>query len=844
MMNTYWRVFFVLVFSFVLIVNLSAQTNLLPNGDFETMEPNFWTKLNDGLGGSQVSWATDEAAPLPWGVNPPTFYSLKVMKPGVTTAQVGWVSDNNADLYWNNGGGGDLYNLNFTAKTENVNTSPATQDAKIGVWYKFYDSGALLGEQFVEVDQTVASMDWTTYTGGLVVSTEPDCVIAVLVMEKDAAGTVWFENIDCNTNSGWTMGIFNGDAETPAGWMYWSSSDAINLCALVEDPNAHSGTHSVLLYEKDDSDDEFVYYSEPVPVTEGNWYKVGVWVKTDSVNTDSMYVPTNVIVGGDRDNYRISLCFFFHGPPLYTAWSDMGDQFLYIDQRDTTGWTHYIGIVQADVGAVGMSVRARFTSYPTGYAWFDDFTIEELDLNPNILTNGDFETMEPNFWTKLNDGLGGSQVSWATDEAAPLPWGVNPPTFYSLKVMKPGVTTAQVGWVSDNNADLYWNNGGGGDLYNLNFTAKTENVNTSPATQDAKIGVWYKFYDSGALLGEQFVEVDQTVASMDWTTYTGGLVVSTEPDCVIAVLVMEKDAAGTVWFENIDCNTNSGWTMGIFNGDAETPAGWMYWSSSDAINLCALVEDPNAHSGTHSVLLYEKDDSDDEFVYYSEPVPVTEGNWYKVGVWVKTDSVNTDSMYVPTNVIVGGDRDNYRISLCFFFHGPPLYTAWSDMGDQFLYIDQRDTTGWTHYIGIVQADVGAVGMSVRARFTSYPTGYAWFDDFTIEEADLVITSIEDDPVARTQIGNDFNLANNYPNPFNPVTIIEYKVPKRGNVSLHIYNMLGQKIRTLVDNIQNVGTYQVLWDGRDFNGKLVATGVYLYQLQGENALITKKMTFIK
>jgi hypothetical protein len=467
-----------------------------------------------------------------------------------------------------------------------------------------------------------------------------------------------------------------------------------------------------------------------------------------------------------------------------------------------------------------------------------------LSAQTNLLTNGDFETQEVNFWSMLNNGLGGAQVIWATDEAANSPWGINQKSLRSLKVVKGSATADMVGWLSVNNADLYWNNAGGGDLYNLTFAAKTSGVNTSPATEDAKIGVWYKYYAGGNLISEQFVEVDQTAADKDWTNYVGAVTVSTEPDSVIAVAVMGKDATGTVWFDNVDCNTNSGWTMGMFGGDAETPLGWMFWKESGHWNFCDMITDEGAHSGSNDILLYEADNNSDEMVYYSEPVPAKPDTWYKLGVWVQTDSVDTNSQWIASNAVP--NYVNNRVNVCFFFHKAPIYGNWDlTGGDQFFYIDQRDVQkGWTHYTVVALAPSDAAGLSVRARLNSFTTGYAWYDDFTIEEITLIATSIEDQPTPIAIISTDFQLANNYPNPFNPQTIIEFKVPQTGQVVLSVYNSLGQKIRTLVNETRPAGIYQVLWNGRDDYGNVVASGIYLYQLRGENALITKKMTFIK
>ena len=70
------------------------------------------------------------------------------------------------------------------------------------------------------------------------------------------------------------------------------------------------------------------------------------------------------------------------------------------------------------------------------------------------------------------------------------------------------------------------------------------------------------------------------------------------------------------------------------------------------------------------------------------------------------------------------------------------------------------------------------------------------------------------------------------------------MPETGQVKLAIFNVLGQKVKTLVDAHQLAGTYNVMWNGNDDAGNKMASGVYFYQLIGENALITKKMTLVK
>jgi hypothetical protein len=85
---------------------------------------------------------------------------------------------------------------------------------------------------------------------------------------------------------------------------------------------------------------------------------------------------------------------------------------------------------------------------------------------------------------------------------------------------------------------------------------------------------------------------------------------------------------------------------------------------------------------------------------------------------------------------------------------------------------------------------------------------------------------------------------NYPNPFNVVTSIKFTLPDAARVTLNIYNILGQKVTTLVDEEKSSGTHTVFWDGRDKSGVEVASGIYFYQLKAGDYKELKKMLLIK
>ncbi|RKX26129.1 MAG: hypothetical protein DRP47_08700 [Candidatus Zixiibacteriota bacterium] len=95
----------------------------------------------------------------------------------------------------------------------------------------------------------------------------------------------------------------------------------------------------------------------------------------------------------------------------------------------------------------------------------------------------------------------------------------------------------------------------------------------------------------------------------------------------------------------------------------------------------------------------------------------------------------------------------------------------------------------------------------------------------------------------------FTLRQNYPNPFNPTTTIEFSINGGENggmqrVSLDVFNILGQHVKSLIDRELPAGNHEVIWDASNDRGRQVATGIYLYKLQIDNNRQTKKMLFLK
>ena len=103
----------------------------------------------------------------------------------------------------------------------------------------------------------------------------------------------------------------------------------------------------------------------------------------------------------------------------------------------------------------------------------------------------------------------------------------------------------------------------------------------------------------------------------------------------------------------------------------------------------------------------------------------------------------------------------------------------------------------------------------------------------------------------TNVGNSakevprrFSLSQNYPNPFNPGTAIVFSLERTEPVTLSVFNLMGEKVATLVDGIKPAGEHRIYWNGRDVQGNLLPSGLYFYRLQTPSRTLTRKMTLIR
>ncbi|HFE64999.1 MAG TPA: T9SS type A sorting domain-containing protein [Caldithrix sp.] len=215
---------------------------------------------------------------------------------------------------------------------------------------------------------------------------------------------------------------------------------------------------------------------------------------------------------------------------------------------------------------------------------------------------------------------------------------------------------------------------------------------------------------------------------------------------------------------------------------------------------------------------------------------------YEKNIWYENDSLNSGSIWqIPlnplssevkvasNNLLPGGCviapfpwyfTAEKIDSLYFLSLVPGLFTEFW-FRDSVAFIDNMSVSGLTNDHCLLGWNEKTFGQNDIYLYLFYfPVGGT--EDAVIEQPRM------------------FRLFQNYPNPFNPETTIEYFLPKAVPVQLEIYNLLGQRVRTLVSGQKPAGEHQVSWDGRDYAGREVASGVYFYRLSVGNRFVQNRL----
>nr|MBN2276123.1 T9SS type A sorting domain-containing protein [candidate division Zixibacteria bacterium] len=224
------------------------------------------------------------------------------------------------------------------------------------------------------------------------------------------------------------------------------------------------------------------------------------------------------------------------------------------------------------------------------------------------------------------------------------------------------------------------------------------------------------------------------------------------------------------------------------------------------------------------------------------------GSGYTDGYLIKTDA-NGVVLWEKT---YGGTGDDRLYHLCRALDGTYLLTGTTDSygaGKIDIYLVRTDPAGdtiWTETVGGSNSDYGRMVFQdqlndylVIGESYSYSAGGT--DVFIVKVGGETTPVLDDDP---GNLPSGYKLVQNYPNPFNSTTSIEYALPRHADISLTIFNLLGQVVREYRLDRQRAGVHIIQWNGTDQDGYEVASGIYFYRLSAGEYTETRKMLIIK
>jgi hypothetical protein len=232
-------------------------------------------------------------------------------------------------------------------------------------------------------------------------------------------------------------------------------------------------------------------------------------------------------------------------------------------------------------------------------------------------------------------------------------------------------------------------------------------------------------------------------------------------------------------------------------------------------------------------------------------VPSLSDRWGRAGIMIR-DSLSEGSKFAAFFATSGEGssfqfrNNNNQKSIASESNSDyvPIWLKLERKGNTFRGFKSTDGVNWTmsNRPEIIMNEEVFVGLTVSNHSIHNINEPAFITDVNI--SDSALTNIK----AENNKPNSFLLEQNYPNPFNPSTNIKYHIYETSQVTLDIFNSLGQKVNSLVNKIQPSGTYNLTWNAKDKYGKNLSTGIFFYVLKVENNTNQwkdfKKMIYLK
>lgn len=206
-----------------------------------------------------------------------------------------------------------------------------------------------------------------------------------------------------------------------------------------------------------------------------------------------------------------------------------------------------------------------------------------------------------------------------------------------------------------------------------------------------------------------------------------------------------------------------------------------------------------------------------------------------------------NKLWQESGILLSTKEEYFHVSLLEKMNDGYFIAGWREFNNGYyrFKVNIINSSGSVNYDGYSSQVTGNFPINTSVKVTNlleYNILFTWLYDGGLyaNGTDLITVENESNDITPTSI----SLLQNYPNPFNPETNISFNVRENGNVNIDIYNLKGQKVKSLVNDRYTSGKYSVVWNGKNDNNKQVSSGIYLYKMRNGKFSSTKKMILMK
>ncbi len=399
-----------------------------------------------------------------------------------------------------------------------------------------------------------------------------------------------------------------------------------------------------------------------------------------------------------------------------------------------------------------------------------------------------------------------------------------------------------------------------GNTENRSKYKQPSDVTWTPLDGDLNFRAWVNYYGDD-LVGPTINHIQQVLGFEGEGQHPISATITDASDVAAASIFYTAD--GTNWNEIIMTNSAGDVWDGVIPGQSAGDVVLYYISSTDASSNSNVSYEPESAPSVPYIMnivegaeiayddgsvdgwwIVSDEDDDNKFAIRMTPsdypAQVLMARAYVSDTTRFDFTINEVSAGNPGDVLPGGEavegqRESHGWAISEFSNGPTI-----ESGHFYLVFNWRSATPGNPGVGQDTDNV-----SFRSSWYSGTSGWNMVSD-----GEYMMRVVVSTPTGIKELDADgsrpasYELVGNYPNPFNPTTDIKFLAPEAGNVRIDIYNVTGQKVKTVLDEYIDAGVKAVTWDGTNSNGAQVNSGVYFYKLTAGDVVQTNKMVLMK